>query len=112
MEAQPDGLVGLKCPGCNKLFMPPRYLCSECGSSELQPVALSGKGEVYTFTTIRVAPVEFENEVPYIVALIKLEEGLRITARLTVAEGEQLEIGTPVRFDKKEKTALWFEVVT
>ena len=109
MEAK--GLIALECTECKRLFMPPRYLCPECGRSSLKEVPLSGKGQVYTYTTIRVAPVAFEQQIPYDVALIKLEEDLNITARLVAEEGKEVELGTPVAFEREDEFGLWFKVV-
>ena len=58
--------------------------------------AFSGKGEVYSFTTIFDAPAGFENTVPYTVALVKLEEGPVVTAQLTDLGDQPVEIGMPV----------------
>jgi len=48
-----------------------------------EKVTFSGKGEIYSYTIVREPPSGFEQFVPYVVALIKLEEGPLITAMLT-----------------------------
>lgn len=55
----------------------------------------SGKGTVYSFTTVQDAPAGFEEQAPYVLALIKLDEGPTITAQLTDLEGP-VEIGMRV----------------
>ena len=55
----------------------------------------AGKGTVYSYTTILDAPEGFENQTPYVVALIKLNEGPLITAQLTDLDGPP-EIGMEV----------------
>ena len=55
----------------------------------------SGKGEVYSFTTIQDAPAGFEEQAPYVLAIIKLDEGPMITAQLTDLDGP-VEIGMRV----------------
>ncbi len=55
----------------------------------------SGKGKVYSFTTVQDAPAGFEEQAPYILALIKLDEGPTITAQLTDLDGP-VEIGMRV----------------
>lgn len=105
------GLVALKCAECKRLFMPPRYLCPECGRASLKEVTLSGKGQVYTHTTIRVAPMAFEQQIPYHVAVIRLEEDLNITARLVPEEGIEVELGAPVAFEREDEFGLWFRVI-
>ena len=63
--------------------------------SELTPRVLkeedyhfSGRGEIYSFTTVYEAPEGFQDQVPYVVALVRLEEGPLITAMLTDLEQE------------------------
>jgi uncharacterized OB-fold protein len=57
------------------------------------PYTFAGKGKVYSYTVLYQAPARFEPYVPYIVALIDLEEGPRITAQLTDISPEEVEIG-------------------
>ena len=56
----------------------------------------SGRGEVYSFSTVFNAPEGFEAYTPYTVALIKLEEGPMLTAQLTDVTPSEVEIGMPV----------------
>jgi uncharacterized OB-fold protein len=56
----------------------------------------SGRGEIYSFTTVYYAPARFKEFEPYTVALIELEEGPLITAQLTDFGDEKPEIGMPV----------------
>lgn len=66
-------LLGLKCEDCGSYNVPPKICCSECSSVRLRVVPLSGKGEIKTYTVIRVAPEGFK--VPYIVAMAEMAEG-------------------------------------
>jgi len=66
--------LGLKCNQCQAYTVPPRKVCAECGSEDMEIVPLSGKGEIQTFTTIFVPPEGF-GEAPYVVAMVKLDEG-------------------------------------
>lgn len=64
--------------------------------AEWEPFALSGKGEIYSFSVVRQAASGFAQEAPYPVALVRLAEGPLVTAQLTdCAEGD-LAIGQPV----------------
>ncbi len=58
-----------------------------------------GTGEVYSYTTLQQAPEGFENQAPYVLALVKLDEGPMVTAQLTdldgpVAIGDRVEMVT------------------
>ena len=90
-------LQGRRCAVCGKLSLEERRLCPFCGSEGGNPVALSGRGRLLSWTVIRVAPGRYAAEVPYAVGLLELPEGLRLTARLE-ADPEQLSAGQAVTF--------------
>lgn len=96
LRKQRYGLVGEVCPHCDAKLFPPRDVCPECGQEAKTLYNFSGRGEVYSYTTVYEAPAGFEEVAPYTVALIKLQEGPLVTAQLTDTNGEQVEIGTPV----------------
>ena len=75
-------LLGLKCNQCNAITVPPKMVCRKCTSPDMGIVELSGKGEIQTFTTVNVAPEGRENELPYIIVLVELDEGLWIMGNL------------------------------
>ncbi len=96
LRKQRYGLVGEVCPHCDAKLFPPRDICPECGEEARTPYKFSGKGEVYSYTTIYEAPQGYEGTTPYTVAMVKLEEGPLVTAQLTDLGGEPVEIGMPV----------------
>jgi uncharacterized OB-fold protein len=96
LKQQRYGLVGKVCTHCDARLFPPREVCPNCGSEVKTDFAFSGKGEVFSFTTIYEAPAGFDESVPYTVALIKLEEGPLVTAQLTDLGDQAVEIGMPV----------------
>ncbi|NLC11368.1 MAG: Zn-ribbon domain-containing OB-fold protein [Firmicutes bacterium] len=96
-------LQGSKCRICGNVAFPPHTFCPTCQQSDcLQPLALSGKGRVESYTFIRAGgtPPEFtwQSRVQegYIVALIKLEEGPSLVAQLVNCQPEEVSIGMPV----------------
>lgn len=95
LNAQRYQLVGEKCPACGHFIFPPRDVCPECTAEAKTLFQFSGKGEVYSFTTIQDAPAGFEEQAPYTLALVKLDEGPMITAQLTDLDGP-VEIGMRV----------------
>lgn len=96
LQRQRYGLVGEVCPHCDEKMFPPRDLCAHCGEEAKEPYKFSGKGEVYSYTTVYDAPEGFEDGSPYTVALIRLAEGPLVTAQLTDVDNGKVEIGTPV----------------
>jgi uncharacterized OB-fold protein len=96
LRKQRYGLVGEVCPHCEAKIFPPRDVCPECGQEAKTLYAFSGRGQVYSYTTVYDAPQGFEENAPYTVALVKLEEGPLVTAQLTDLGDEPVEIGQPV----------------
>ncbi len=90
------GLVGEVCPNCHEKLFPPRDVCPHCGGPARTPYVFSGKGTVYSFTTLYSPPDEYAKYAPYIVALVKLEEGPLVTAQLTDIDRDEVAIGLPV----------------
>lgn len=96
LKKQRYTLTGEVCPHCNVKIFPPRDVCPECGEEAKTPFRFSGKGRVYSFTSINDAPAGFRETTPYSIALIQLDEGPVITAQLTDLGDEQVFIGMPV----------------
>ena len=96
LKEQRYNLVGTTCQKCGERSFPPRPVCPKCGAEAPAPFAFSGRGEVYSFTTIYEAPAGFDDNVPYTVALVKLEEGPLLTSQLTDLGEQPPEIGQPV----------------
>jgi uncharacterized protein len=57
---------------------------------------LSGRGEVYSFSTMYNVPYGYEEQKPYTIALVRLEEGPMVTAQLTDVDNADVRIGLPV----------------
>lgn len=68
----------------------------ESGRNPFEVLALSGLGEIYTYSIVHYAPTEFNEFVPYIVALVKLKEGPLVTAQITDINPHDVYIGMPV----------------
>ena len=76
-------LLGLKCKECGTITVPPKMVCRKCASPDLEVVELKGTGKIQTFTTCNVAPEGREDEVPYVILLVELDEGPWIMGNLT-----------------------------
>ncbi len=68
-------ILGLKCQKCGNINVPPKMVCGKCTGTDMAIVELGGKGKIQTFTTINVAAEGRENEVPYTVIMVELDEG-------------------------------------
>ncbi|PIZ25702.1 MAG: transcriptional regulator [Chloroflexi bacterium CG_4_10_14_0_8_um_filter_57_5] len=96
LRQQRYGLVGEICPHCEAKIFPPRDICPSCGQEAKTLYAFSGKGEIYSYTTIYEAPAGYDENAPYTVALVKLNEGPLVTAQLTDLGDQPIQIGMPV----------------
>ncbi len=86
-----------KCRDCGTLRYYPRALCGKCLSSDTEWVKCSGRGEIYTFTvTYQNRGAGFRDELPYVLAYIELEEGVRMMSNVVECEPEKVSIGMPV----------------
>ncbi|MFW9944144.1 MAG: Zn-ribbon domain-containing OB-fold protein [Candidatus Sifarchaeia archaeon] len=104
-----------KCVDCGTVIAPPSGTCYSCGSNRMEWARVSGKGTLVSFTVIHIAPDEFQEEAPYFIAIVELEEGTRVTGRLQgfdPLKPEEVSLGTPVVLDyetgKSGKTYLSF----
>lgn len=75
-------LLGLKCKDCGAVTCPPMMVCSSCTGTNHEIVQLSGQGKIVSFTTSYIAPEGRENEVPYTIVLVELDEGPWIMGNL------------------------------
>ena len=96
LQQQRYGLVGEVCPHCNTKIFPPRDVCPNCAGEAKTPFTFSGKGEIYSYTTVYDAPEGYEGTSPYTVAIVKLTEGPMVTAQLTDVDNGKVTIGQPV----------------
>ena len=98
------------------------YVCRKCGWADFHPVShcprclgdimqmtITGEGRIVTYTTIRYPPKGFENQAPYVVAIIDLEKGPRVIGRITNSVDEA-EIGSPVSLSSSKEGTLEFQL--
>ena len=63
-------VTGTKCVDCGAIFFPPRADCCHCLSSNMDWFDVSGSGRLVTFSKLTFAPIGFEEDVPYCIALL------------------------------------------
>jgi uncharacterized OB-fold protein len=89
-------LLGGKCKDCGKSFYPYRQICPACGSTNVELVKLPEKGIIEYFTIVRTPPTEFKEYAPYVLAIVKLEDGTRVLAQITDVEPNEVYEGMEV----------------
>ena len=85
-----------RCGNCGAWRHPPSPVCHACLSDAHEWIPARGRGTVYTFTVVREARRGWEKLVPYVVAVIALEEGPHILSNIVNVAPEQVAIGMPV----------------
>ena len=102
-----EKLMGSRCRDCGALFVPPRAICIECCSSEMDWVEMKGEGKLAAYTCIAIGPPfmaeeGYDRKHPYVSGVVELEEGVKVVARIEGVDGskpETIEIGTPLKVE-------------
>ena len=86
------------CDSCEKINWFPRSHCVACGGDKFIWKPASGRGVLETFSVVyRPMNAAWASEVPYILGMVKLEEGIRMVTRIVSSMGEDTPLGCPVR---------------
>jgi len=105
-------LMGNRCKNCGELHIPPRQICSRCGSQQLEWLEFKGEGTLEAVTLNRAPSTPFKGRGPYAVGIIRLDEGPSISGLLVIENPEKIAVGTRVKFTVAkdgEKTILAFK---
>ncbi len=89
-------LEAAKCAGCGKIHFPPRAVCADCGGREFTVEVLPSRGKVLTYTVVEIPPAEFEDQKPYVNAIVELTNGVRLTCMVAEAPPDEVRVGTEV----------------
>ena len=86
-----------RCGACGHLRFPPSNVCPKCLADTHEWVRLSGRGAIYSFIVIhRPQHPAFQDDAPYNVAIVELEEGIRLHGNVLDCRNEDLRVGLPV----------------
>jgi uncharacterized OB-fold protein len=98
-DALRDGRLLIKhCRACDRYHSYPRPFCPHCWSDEVDWVEASGRATLYTHSTVYVNDLPpFPPQVPYVAAVVDLDEGPRMVTRVVDCGPEDLEIGMRLR---------------
>ena len=97
-QAEEGQLVIQFCGRCQDTYFPPRVACPHC-LEELEWINASGNGTVYSYGIVHrpSQPSVFNEDVPFVLGVIELEEGCRIVSHIIECEPKDVEIGKDVR---------------
>lgn len=98
----------LRCGACGYWLHPPVPRCPQCGSRDVAPEAVSGRGEVFSYT-VNHQSWDGSDE-PYAIVLVALPEqaGLRLTSNLVNCPVDDARIGLGVRVVFEQHDQVWF----
>ena len=92
------------CDDCKARIFYPRKFCPKCWSGNLGWVQASGKAKVFTFSTAyAMVEPKFMDELPYTLAYVDLEEGVRMMTRIVDCEPESVRFGMDVEVTFRER---------
>jgi uncharacterized OB-fold protein len=92
-------LEAARCLGCGTVSFPPRLVCPSCHGRAFAKTVLDPNGKIATFTVINVAGSAFKHDVPYVLAVVELTGGVRITCQVVDVDPAQVSLGIPVRLE-------------
>ncbi|MCX6649485.1 MAG: Zn-ribbon domain-containing OB-fold protein [Candidatus Bathyarchaeota archaeon] len=105
-------LMGNRCKSCGEYHIPPRQICSKCGSQQLEWHEFKGEGVLEAVTLNRAPSTPFRGRGPYAVGIVRLDEGPSISGLLAIENPENIVVGIRVKFaavKDGEKTILAFK---
>ncbi len=96
--AREEKLIYQKCKDCGTNIFYPRIACTKCFSEDIEWVEASGRGTIYSCTVVENNPPSaFINDVPYVVAVIKLEEGVQLLSNIVGCDPYEVTCDMPVQ---------------
>lgn len=98
-------LMLMACNACSKVYHYPRPVCPNCWSEDVAWREASGRATLYTFSTVHVNDLPpFKEQLPYVVAMVDLEEGVRFTTQLVDCAAADARIGMALQVTFKPLT--------
>jgi uncharacterized protein len=90
-------LLVQRCGSCGRYWFPPANVCQHCWSDRYTWQQVSGRGRVHSFTVFRRAyATELADQLPYVVAVVELEEGPRLITNVVGVEPDDVRVDLPV----------------
>ncbi len=98
-----------QCVACGEIHFPPRAVCRKCGGQDAKTITLPNRGKVTTYTVCWIPPAAFDNQKPYVNAIVELTNGVRLTCMVCEAPPDEVTVGTEVElvFRKLQNEPKW-----
>jgi len=92
-----------RCRGCGKPHYYPRPFCPSCWSEDVALEQASGRGTLYTYSIVFNNDLPpFNTRLPYVAAIVDLEEGVRVSTNIVECDAKDLKIGMAVKVEYRE----------
>lgn len=98
-------LMAAECVECGTLLLPPKPMCTKCLSTNLNWIEISGEGKLLSYTIIYIAPEKFQDMVPYIVGIVKFDNGLRLPGMIRGVKHEDIKVGMYLKIAFEESVS-------
>jgi uncharacterized OB-fold protein len=98
-QDQRYNLAGSRCGICGDHFFPKRAMCPTChrrSLNNMERFLFSGRGRILSYTIVHDGSSKYRTQVPYIMAIIELEEGDMILGQVVDCDKEEIDIGNEV----------------
>jgi uncharacterized protein len=101
--AREEKLVIQRCVDCRKNIFYPRLVCPFCFSNNIEWIETSGKGTVYSYTIVENnAPSAFLGDMPFVIAIVRLDEGVQMLSNIVGCDPGQVHCDMPVEVTYKK----------
>ena len=101
-------LMMQRCKKCAEWIFYPREQCPNCFSQDMEFQKVSGRGRVYAYTTVyQPAHPAFNDEAPYVFAIVQLDEGVRVATNIVGVPHEQVKVDMAVEAAYEDVTPEW-----
>ncbi|MHA2059844.1 MAG: Zn-ribbon domain-containing OB-fold protein [Candidatus Ranarchaeia archaeon] len=89
-------LEALKCTECGEMYFTKQKVCNKCGNAKMEMISLPHHGKIVTYSIIHTPPVGFELQTPYAIALVELDNKVRMTTQITDCDPAEIKVGMEV----------------
>ena len=119
-EMKKKKIMGTQCKDCGRISLPPRVICDQCKSQNLEIIELAGEGTLKAYSVVYVPTSKmiaagFGRDNPNCVGIVEMTEGPMVSAEIygfDLSQPEKIKIGTPVKskfIERGEDVILAFE---
>ena len=88
-----------RCDQCGRFNFPPRMYCPQCLSERMGWVQAGGRGKLYSYVISHRAAPGFEEEAPYVIAVVELDEGPRMMSNIVGVEPQPEKLLADLRVE-------------